>query len=246
MLQVSDTKGFTQPRLAPRAVSGAGARNPTAAYGVALAAVSCAVVMRVLLQHTLGDQFLFVPLLAAIAVAAYYGGHGPALTALLVGATAITAVIPFARHAFASGDPAYQLGLVLYGLAGYSCIVAIDSLRVERDSARRECAEKERLAEEREVLGRGDPGERDEMLQAAVAVGPGKVGSIAAEAALLRDPVPQAPGRQAEAAKDIPSDQHVAPPRRARRAMHTATGELLRKRRGGQRRRQSHRHRHRR
>jgi K+-sensing histidine kinase KdpD len=245
MLQVSDTKRFTQPRLAPRSVSGAGTRNPTAAYGVALAAVSCAVVMRVLLQHTLGDQFLFIPLLAAIAVAAYYGGHGPALTALLVGATAITAVIPFARHAFVSGDPAYQLGLVLYGLAGYSCIVAIDSLRVERDSARRACAEKERLVEEREGLGR-DPRERDEMLQAAVVVGPDQLRSNAAEVALLRDPVPQAPGRQAETAQDIPSEQHVARPMRARRAMHTATGELLRRRRGGQRRRQAHRHRHRR
>ena len=242
MLHVSDTKRFAQPRLAPRSVSGAGARNPTAAYGVALAAVSCAVVVRVLLQHTLGDQFLFIPLLAAIAVAAYYGGHGPALTALVVGATAITAVIPFARHAFASGDPAYQLGLVLYGLAGYSCIVAIDSLRVERDSARRECAEKERLAEERKGLGR-DSRERDEMLQAAVAVGPDKMGSIAADVALR---VSQVPVRQAEAAQDIPSEQRVTRPMRARRAMHTATGGLLRRRRGGQRRRQAHRHRHRR
>jgi len=164
---------------------------------------------------------------------------------LLVGAIAITAVIPFARHAFAMGDPAYQLGLILYGLAGYSCIVAIDSLRVERDSARRVCAEKERLAEEWEALWR-DPGERDEMLQAAVAVGPDEVGSIAAEVALLRDPVPQAPGRQAEAAQEIPSEQRVARPRRTRRAMHTASGGLPRRRRGGQRRGQSHRHRHRR
>lgn len=239
MLQASDTNRLAEPRLQPLPLRSTDVRNPTAAYGVALAAVACVVVVRVLLQHTLGDQFLLLPLVAAIACAAYYGGHGPALTALVVGAAAITVVIPHARHAFAAGDPAYQLGLVLYGLVGYGCILAIDSLRSERDAARRLCAEKERSALER------DPEERDEMLSSFQATALQKAAPAFEQRDFLHDPLQRATGGQNCEAEDRASNELVSWLVRARRMLHSVAAGPLRRRRGERRRKQLRRHRHR-
>jgi PAS domain S-box-containing protein len=175
MAEVSNASRFTNTSLSAPALTNDVASRRPAAYAVALTAVGCAAAVQVLLQPTLGEQFLFITLLAAVVFAAYYGGHGPALTALLTGAAVVTVVTPYALYAFVGGDPAYQLELVLYGLVGYACIVLIDSLRVARDEAERSQGEKERELLCRRVLER-ELKEREEALRCTLAaIGDGVV-----------------------------------------------------------------------
>lgn len=66
-----------------------GTRPPSATYGVALLSVSAALAARALLIPLVGpERFPFPTLFAAIAVASWYGGFGPALVSVFLGALA--------------------------------------------------------------------------------------------------------------------------------------------------------------
>jgi signal transduction histidine kinase len=61
------------------------ARRALDRYGVAVAAIGVAFLIRYLLSPTLGDELPFMFSVAAILFAAWYGGWGPGLTALFLG-----------------------------------------------------------------------------------------------------------------------------------------------------------------
>jgi PAS domain S-box-containing protein len=130
-------------------------RSPMTAYGVALAAVIAAVVVRLLLGPLLGDRLPFVTLFLAVAFAAWYGGRGPALLALVTGAVAVALLVLEPRYTFAVGQIEYQVGLALYAAVGVGSIVMFEALHNSRRRAEEEVAARrvaERALAEREAL----------------------------------------------------------------------------------------------
>jgi len=63
-------------------------RSSLTAYGVSLAAVAVAVAARLLLEPLLADRLPFITLFLVVGFAAWYGGRGPGLLALVAGAVA--------------------------------------------------------------------------------------------------------------------------------------------------------------
>ena len=60
-------------------------RNSIAAYGVAIAAVVAAVLLRWLLDPLIGNALPLVTLFGAVAAAVWAGGYGPAILSAIVG-----------------------------------------------------------------------------------------------------------------------------------------------------------------
>lgn len=89
-------------------------RSVVIAYGLSLAAVAVAVLVRLPLYPLLGDRIPFMTLFPAIAFVAWYCGRGPALFALVVSSLAVACFILEPRYSFAIGQIEYQAGLVLY------------------------------------------------------------------------------------------------------------------------------------
>lgn len=131
------------------------------AYGVSLAAVVVAVVVRLLLEPLLADRIPFVTLFAAVVFIARYCGRGPALLALVVGSFAVVYFILYPRYSFAIDQPEYQVGLILYGGVGIAAIALLDSLekarrRLEEKRTRLEQEVADRQAAERVVAELGE------------------------------------------------------------------------------------------
>jgi len=94
-----------------------------------LAAVAAAVVIRLVLDPLLNDSVLFITVYSALGFAAWYGGRGPGLLALIAGAVAGVFVLLPPHHSFAIDQSEHQLGFVLYGWVGLAAIAMFASLR---------------------------------------------------------------------------------------------------------------------
>jgi signal transduction histidine kinase len=131
------------------------------AYGIAIAAVAVAVALRAALQPLLADEVPFITMFVAVGVAAYYGGRGPALLALLSSAAATDYFFIQPRFSLAVPALQHRVALVVYGLVGASLIVVVESLRralwraeekqrqLESEVAARRAAEAELSARQR-------------------------------------------------------------------------------------------------
>jgi len=91
----------------------AGVRSSLTTYGVSLAAVAVAVVARLLLEPLLADRLPFITLFLAVGFAAWYGGRGPGLMALVAGAVAVAFFLTqprysFAKHTQAQGETGWH------------------------------------------------------------------------------------------------------------------------------------------
>jgi len=124
-------------------------RSSPTGYVVSLAAVTVAVVARLLLEPLLADRFPFITLFLAVGFAAWYGGKGPGLLALVAGAVAAAFFLFQPRYSFAIDQSEYRVGLVLYGVVGLASVAVFESLR----KAHRR-AEEQRRQLEQEVAAR--------------------------------------------------------------------------------------------
>jgi PAS domain S-box-containing protein len=104
-------------------------------FVVSLAGLLLAVVLRRLMDPVLGDDMPFITLFPAVGFAAWYGGRGPALAAIVVGGLAVDYLYFEPRHSIAIDDREYQFGLVMYGLLGLALIAMFESLARARDRA---------------------------------------------------------------------------------------------------------------
>jgi len=104
-------------------------KSSAAAYGVSLAAVAVAVAARLLLEPLLADHLPFITLFLAVGFAAWYGGRGPGLLALVAGALAAGFFLTQPRYSFAIYQTEYEVGLVLYAVVGFASIAMFESLR---------------------------------------------------------------------------------------------------------------------
>jgi len=120
-----------EPAPVPRA------RLMTIAFNYAFAVLACIAAwgLREALDPLLGDRVVYAPLLLAVAVAAWYGGLGPAVAATLLGAAiSWTAYLsPSDRVGAIDSPDAVQLG---HFVAAALCIGGIASaLRASREQA---------------------------------------------------------------------------------------------------------------
>ena len=139
-------------------------RSTITAYGVSLAAVAAAVVVRLLLEPLLGDRLPFITLFVSVVFAAWYGGRGPALGALIAGAFATAYFILQPHYSFAIDQFEYEVGLVLYGVVCVASIAMFESLR----KAQRRAEEKQRLLEQEATARRAAEqmlADREELLR---------------------------------------------------------------------------------
>jgi K+-sensing histidine kinase KdpD len=99
----------------------ADARKSVLAYGVAVAAVAGAVLLRWLLDPALGEHFPFHTLYGAVAIAVWYGGYRPGLLAAALGYLAANYVFVEPRGAVKFERGKDVIGCVLY--LGSACII---------------------------------------------------------------------------------------------------------------------------
>jgi PAS domain S-box-containing protein len=97
-----------------------------APYAVAVLAVTTALLARLLLQPTLGQQLPFAAIFLAVAFAAWMGGTGPALLAMFVGALAVVLWVIEPGWQGLMNNPQYQLALLLYAVV---CVATIAMFR---------------------------------------------------------------------------------------------------------------------
>ncbi len=137
-------------------------------YGGVVVVTALAVLLRWLLDPWLGDRLPFLTLFAALLLVARFGGRGPALLSLLLGAAAAAYFLLEPRFSFAVHRPEFQFGLVLYGVVGFVAIAVFESLQ----QARRQAEVKQRLLE-REVVARQaaeqERADREELLRITLA-----------------------------------------------------------------------------
>src|SRR5437764_13220957 len=108
--------------------------HPAPRYAAALVAVATAALVRLWLDRRLHGDLPLATYFAALAFAAWYGGVGPALVALVLGAFGAYLLIP----SFASSLAASIYGVGLYLVVGGAMIVFSETLR--RAQARAEGA----------------------------------------------------------------------------------------------------------
>src|SRR5262245_61883355 len=121
-------------------------RTPLARYGVAAAAVTVALLLRLSLWPFLGSELPFLFLWPAVMVAAWYGGLGPGLLATAL-ATLVEDYFLIQPGSLGTGHPAELAGVALFGLLGSLLSVLADRLHRARrraDEAARELAELDR------------------------------------------------------------------------------------------------------
>lgn len=116
---------FDPPSRKPRSRFAA----PWVAYLVAVLAVVVATGVRRMLDPVLGDTLKFVALFPAVAFAAWYGGLGPGIVAMLAGAGLADFFLFEPRYSFAVSWPENQMGFVLYGVACAALIFMFNSYR---------------------------------------------------------------------------------------------------------------------
>ena len=117
-------------------------------YAIAIALTLLSVWSRVMLTPVMGDQIPFVTFFLAVALTAWFGGAGPCLLAVALGALGAWYFVLPPRHTLAWVEPYEAIGLGVYIVGGL--IIAAFSQRArkalhEADESRRRC--EEQLAE---------------------------------------------------------------------------------------------------
>src|SRR5438034_4578947 len=127
------------------------ARNFLQRYGFAVVSVALAVGIRLLLDPELGFAYPFATLFVAILVTAWYGGLGPALTAVVLGGLLEVYFVLPPRGGFIPEGWYQQVGLVLYSCAGLGISLrggAVDFARRSAEAGNAEARFKSALLEQ--------------------------------------------------------------------------------------------------
>ena len=127
------------------------ARNFIQRYGFAVASVALAVGVRLLLDPELGFAYPFATLFVAILLTAWYGGLGPALTAVVLGGFLEVYFVLPPRGVFIPQGWYQQVGLVLYTCAGLGISLlggAVDFARRSAEAGNAEARFKSVLLEQ--------------------------------------------------------------------------------------------------
>jgi PAS domain S-box-containing protein len=101
-------------------------------YGSAVAAIALATVLQLLLQPVLGNSAPFAMSVIAVAVVARYGGLGPAIVALALGAVAVAYFILPPRGTFEVRGLENQIKLAMYVFVGAVIAFLSESMRQAR------------------------------------------------------------------------------------------------------------------
>ncbi len=121
--------------------------NRVLGYAIALVATAAAIGLRSAAEPWLSGRLPYLTLFAAVAVAVWRGGLGPALLASAVGFLAVNTLIPNHPGASGPGDITYRFALFGYAL---SCAVIITfGLSVQRVQRRLQQEAGERQVAER-------------------------------------------------------------------------------------------------
>ncbi|HRI39975.1 MAG TPA: DUF4118 domain-containing protein, partial [Nitrospira sp.] len=91
-------------------------------YGIALGSAVIAILLRCVAEPYLGDTRPFVTFLLAIVVTTWWGGIGPSLTALILGALLWNWFFVNPRYAFTMGNHVDQAGMAIYLTTGVAII----------------------------------------------------------------------------------------------------------------------------
>jgi K+-sensing histidine kinase KdpD len=114
-------------------------RRDTARYAVAILAAVIAILLRKLLDPLIGPQYPYNTMFLAVVVSAWYGGIGPALVSMVVGAGAILYWFVPPYHSFAVRSSAEAFGLLVFLLM--SAVIAALGESTRRQADKRESAE---------------------------------------------------------------------------------------------------------
>jgi PAS domain S-box-containing protein len=109
---------------------------PRARYGIAVVSVALAVGLRRLLDPAVGDEFPFATLFFAVTFCAWYGGFGPALLAVLLGAITSDYFLLPPRGSFGLHGRDQQVGMGLYVAVGAGIALLGGEMRRAEDRAR--------------------------------------------------------------------------------------------------------------
>ncbi|HYV98081.1 MAG TPA: PAS domain S-box protein [Gemmatimonadaceae bacterium] len=107
-------------------------------YGSALVAIALATWLRALLDPLLGTTYPYSTLAIAVLVTAWYGGVGPALVAVAVGAISADFFLLPPRFAFARPNLADLAGMALFVITGVGIALMGGGMRSAVKRARRE------------------------------------------------------------------------------------------------------------
>lgn len=113
-------------------------RSPLA-YAIALFALLCGLLLRWLVNAWLGDEFPFVTLFGAVAVAVWAGGYRPAILVALLGYQASSYLFIEPRYQWLRLDAQNLVGLLSYAFTCGVIIVIGQAMRSaqSRSAARR-------------------------------------------------------------------------------------------------------------
>jgi PAS domain S-box-containing protein len=116
-------------------------------YGAALAFVALAFAVRAALDTFLGNAHPFPMFLAATVLAAWYGGIGPALVALICGYLVANWFFMPPRHSFADFDSLHLFSLATYITTGLVMSLAVNAAQIATRRTRQRATQ---LEQERE------------------------------------------------------------------------------------------------
>lgn len=114
-------------------------------YGVAAAAVVMAGFLRVLLQPALGHEYEFTTFFLAVVWAAWKGGFGPAVFALVLDCIVAGAIHGFRNESVIPSTASDATGLLLYIIMGLSVAILGEAQRHSLTELTLEAAKKEQL-----------------------------------------------------------------------------------------------------
>lgn len=118
-------------------------------YGCAVVSIALAIGLRLLLDPLLGAQFTYATVLLAIFVTARYGGFGPTLAAVILGACAADFFLLPPRWSFGLIGSDQQVGMALYLLAGLGIAMLAESMHAAQLALREANLVLEKRVEER-------------------------------------------------------------------------------------------------
>ena len=104
-------------------------KRPWMGYALSIVLTGLATSLRMWLDPILGSHIPFTVYYAAVLFAAWYGGWGPALLAMVSGGLLAVYLFIEPRGAFRIDDLEHRVGAVLYCVVGLVVIVLIESLR---------------------------------------------------------------------------------------------------------------------
>jgi PAS domain S-box-containing protein len=119
-------------------------------YGIALASVAAAFLIRWALTPVLGDTVPYIQCFPAVMVSAWYGGLGPGLAATALGALIAVFFLVPPHFSLVINQAADAAGLILFLLVGTVISTLNEGLRRSRETAERQAADLQTSLAERE------------------------------------------------------------------------------------------------